>query len=442
MQEQYAPCDCPSCKTERERLNLADNPKEKTEFKKLLNIAEKAFKKLFEEKGYKPEDLFKNSEYQALANGTAELFNTAIPQHTSEDLKAYLEEDIFIFSQLKTHTQLTEARQYLKDEKGNIRSYHDFEQKIVKLNKQYNLNYLEAEYEFATHSAMSASNWANLQNDTERYWLEYRTAGDDRVRVSHQGLSGVCLPKDDAFWSEFYPPNGWRCRCVATEVLAREKTKSDSKKAIEQGQYATTHIGKNGKNKLAMFRFNPGIQKKMFPPNHSYKPKYCSNGKAQLNFESVFLSLEDERCKALKEIEEKAEKLKKERRKAKDKELKEWIQDNIKEAGNEMFREKFITQFIILKRSKLNNIVGHFTENRLKELVKDIHTIIDKAQYITRAPINPESHNYDKKVRQGVEGFTYYKLFHKGENIRLNCEIINGKEYPYSINIIIKEKSQ
>ncbi|MXV37687.1 hypothetical protein GO491_03180 [Flavobacteriaceae bacterium Ap0902] len=203
-------------------MNLASNPKKKSQFKKLLNIGEKAFKKLFDKKGYKPEDLFKNSEYQALANSTAELFNTAIPHHTPEDLKAYLEQDIFIFSQLKTHTQLMEARQYLKDGKGNIRSYHDFEQNVLKLNKRYNLNYLEAEYEFATHSAMSASNWANLQEDTGRYWLEYRTAGDDRVRVSHQGLHGVCLPKDDAFWSEFYPPNGWRCFEPDTLILTVE----------------------------------------------------------------------------------------------------------------------------------------------------------------------------------------------------------------------------
>lgn len=185
-------------------------------------------------------------------------------------MKAYLEKDAFIFSGLKTHTQLTEARSLLKDEKGNIRPYYQFEQEIVKLNEKYNKNYLEAEYQFAVSSSQSAASWANLQEDTDRYWLEYRTAGDERVRQSHAALNGICLPKTDPFWQEYYPPNGWRCRCIAVEVLAKEKTPHDSKNALEKGQRATTHIDKNGKNKLAMFRFNAGVQGKLFPPNNTY----------------------------------------------------------------------------------------------------------------------------------------------------------------------------
>jgi hypothetical protein len=45
---------------------------------------------------------------------------------------------------------------------------------------------------------------------------------------------------------------------------------SDSTKAITEGEKATSQIGKDGKNKLAIFRFNPGIQKVVFPPSHPY----------------------------------------------------------------------------------------------------------------------------------------------------------------------------
>ena len=45
---------------------------------------------------------------------------------------------------------------------------------------------------------------------------------------------------------------------------------SDSKKAIEQGNLATSQIGKDGKNKLEIFRFNPGKDKVIFPPTHPY----------------------------------------------------------------------------------------------------------------------------------------------------------------------------
>jgi len=236
----------------------------------LLNITQKAFDVLYSRKSYKPDDLMNVPEFRAVVEHTAEVFSSAVPHEVPQEMRDYLEKDVFIFSGLKTHTQLTEARSYLKDESGNIVPYDRFEQKILKLNEQYNRHYLEAEYQFAVHSAQSAANWANLQENTSRYWLEYRTAGDERVRANHAVLNGICLPKDDDFWTEYYPPNGWRCRCVAVEVLARENTLSDSKKAKELGEKATTHIAPNGKNKLQMFRFNPGAEKKVFPPNNAY----------------------------------------------------------------------------------------------------------------------------------------------------------------------------
>lgn len=266
---QYAPCDCEACQEAR----LASSPPAPLPSrgeKDLTKVAKKAFDYLHKKGTYKPEDLTKYKAYRDLITATAEVFNTAIPHEVPDEMRTYLEKDVFIFSGLKTHTQLTEARSKLKDEQGNVRPYYQFEQEILKLNNTYNRNYLEAEYQFAVQSAQSAANWANLQEDTSRYWLEYRTAGDERVRQSHAALAGICLPKDDAFWTEYYPPNGWRCRCTAVEVLARENTKSNPETAKKAGEEATTQIGKSGKNKLEMFRFNPGQEKKVFPPTNTY----------------------------------------------------------------------------------------------------------------------------------------------------------------------------
>ena len=267
MEYQYSQCNCESCQKERLKLTKKE---ENNDFKKLLKTFETAFKTLFERKGYKPEDLLKVPEFKKVVEETAQVFSSAIPHETPSEMKAYLEKDAFIFSGLKTHAQLTEARSYLKDDNGHIVPFSKFQEKVLKLNERYNQHYLEAEYQFAVHSAQSAANWANLQEDTSRYWLEYRTAGDEKVRAQHQALNGICLPKDDDFWTEYYPPNGWRCRCIAVEVLAREKNLSDSKKAQELGEKATTHIAPNGKNKLQMFRFNPGKEQKIFPPNNAY----------------------------------------------------------------------------------------------------------------------------------------------------------------------------
>jgi len=228
------------------------------------------FKKLHESGSYHPKDLLKTKEYADLIKSTAEIFTSAITHEVPEEMKEHLEKDVFVFSGLKTHAQLTEARSLLKDSSGNIRPYEDFERNILKLNEKYNTHYLEAEYEFAVQSSQSVAQWVNLQDDTSRYWLEYRTAGDEKVRATHAALNGICLPADDPFWMEYYPPNGWRCRCVAVEILAREGKLSDSSKAKRLGEAATSQISADGKNKLAMFRFNPGAEKKIFPPKNAY----------------------------------------------------------------------------------------------------------------------------------------------------------------------------
>lgn len=64
-------------------------------------------------------------------------------------------------------------------------------------------------------SATMAGRWAQLQaNADRRPFLQYRTAGDARVRPQHRQWNGRIYPITDAFWTTFYPPNGWGCRCT------------------------------------------------------------------------------------------------------------------------------------------------------------------------------------------------------------------------------------
>ena len=64
-------------------------------------------------------------------------------------------------------------------------------------------------------SAAMAGRWEQLQaNKANRPFLQYRTAGDARVRRQHRQWNGLIFPIDDAFWQTHYPPNGWGCRCT------------------------------------------------------------------------------------------------------------------------------------------------------------------------------------------------------------------------------------
>lgn len=239
-----------------------------SKFKGVLKAAEKALKKLHENGKYSPEDLAKTKEYKNLINETSSIYESAIIDNDMpEAMSKSLKNDVFIFSGLKTHAQLFEASRLLLNQDNKMKSFSEFSKDIKKIKEDYNQNYLEAEYQFAVSSAQSAANWANISDD---YDLQYRTANDDKVRASHAILHNITLPASDAFWISFYPPNGWRCRCTAAQVRKGKYEQSDSKKSIANGEKATTQIDKDGKNKLAIFRFNPGMTKKVFPPEHPY----------------------------------------------------------------------------------------------------------------------------------------------------------------------------
>ena len=219
---------------------------------------------------YESSDLLKVSEYKALIDETTKVFDKTIQNNiVPEPMAQKLKNDAFIFSGLKTHAQLLEASTLLMDKEGKVRSFEQFAQDFNKINQNYNQHYLEAEWQFAISSSQSAANWAKI-DETGRYNLQYRTANDDRVRDNHRVLHDITLPQDDPFWVSYYPPNGWRCRCTVVEVLKSKYEVSDPQKALEQGEKATTQIGANGKNKLEIFRFNPGAEQKLFPPKHPY----------------------------------------------------------------------------------------------------------------------------------------------------------------------------
>ena len=64
-------------------------------------------------------------------------------------------------------------------------------------------------------SAAMAGRWAQIQdNKKHQPFLQYRTAGDSRVRPMHRLWNGLIYRVDDPFWQTHYPPNGWGCRCT------------------------------------------------------------------------------------------------------------------------------------------------------------------------------------------------------------------------------------
>lgn len=195
----------------------------------------------------------------------------------SDTMRSRLEESDYIFSGLKTFHELNEAFPSLLDEDGSKKPFERFLNDVQKVDETYNRNYLRAEYNFAGASAEMAARWENYEKDGDEYYLQYRTAGDDKVRPEHAALNGVTLPMSDPFWDEYYPPNGWNCRCNVVQVLKDTNTTTDRDEAYRRAQNAL------GKDTKGMFRFNSGKQEKTFPDYNPYTISKCTTCTRKLN---------------------------------------------------------------------------------------------------------------------------------------------------------------
>lgn len=197
-----------------------------------------------------------------------------IQESPSEEMVSSLRESAGVFSGFKTFHEMKEAANLLLDENGDLKPFEQFSNDVQKINDTYNKHYLKTEYNFAVQSAEMAAKWEEQQDGGEgRYLLQYRTAGDKKVRPAHQELNGITLPFSDPFWDKYYPPNGFNCRCTVQKVRAAKYPATDSKEAMKAGDKATE--GKYAE----MFRFNPGKRRAAYPAYNSYTIKKCATCK-------------------------------------------------------------------------------------------------------------------------------------------------------------------
>ena len=277
--------------------------------KKLFNRVSSAFqtaaKWLYDKKAFTP-DMLSEPEPVELIKATHDALASelsAIGHKIPAEVTQTLDDNIFLFSGFKTYHEMNDASRLLKDDDGGFKPFGSFLQDIQSINSQYNQNYLYAEYNFAKASTQMAVKWHDIEKDGDDYNLQYRTASDGLVRPEHAALEGVTLPPSDKFWNEYYPPNGWNCRCTAVQVLKDKYTASDSDQACAAGERATTQIGKNGENKAEMFRFNPGKAGKVFPPKHPYYKAPANAKNAVANATNVASNPYQLKAKTIQEAE-------------------------------------------------------------------------------------------------------------------------------------------
>ena len=257
---------------------------------------ERMMKVLFRQEGASLEiGILASEEAQDFIETHSSVLNGSFRQvEMSEAMRKRLECSNYVFSGLKTFHELNEAFPSLLDENGNRKTFERFLNDVRKIDETYNSNYLRAEFNFVQASAEMAAKWERFMQDGDRYYLQYRTAGDAKVRPTHAEMAGITLPASDPFWAEFYPPNGWGCRCSVVQVRKSKYPPTDHEEAMARGESAL-EVDKKG-----MFRFNAGMEQKTMPDYNPYTIKRCkdcdmNNG----NMKLVFVP-ENELCAACK----------------------------------------------------------------------------------------------------------------------------------------------
>lgn len=240
--------------------------------KRLSSLFKGMMKSLFKEKGaeFRVELVADPAVQKFIGTHASVLDSTFEKVEMSDAMRRRLTRSNYIFSGMKAFHELHEAFPSMLDENGRRKPFERFLNDVQNIDATYNGNYLRAEYNFVSASAEMAGRWERFMRDGDRYNLQYRTQRDDKVRPEHAALDRVTLPISDPFWEEFYPPNGWNCRCTVVQVLKSKYPETSHDEAMRLGDEALQRDTKG------IFRFNAGKEGKSVPDYNSYTIRKCN----------------------------------------------------------------------------------------------------------------------------------------------------------------------
>ena len=117
---------------------------------------------------------------------------------------------------------------------------------------------------------------AMIDNKENRPYWQYRTREDPKVREEHKLLDRKVFHCDDPFWDNFYPPNGWRCRCYVVALKESDLQKEGLTPEVSKGNITSKNVllsKKSGIEKpVAVYRDPATGKKTIITPGWSYNP--------------------------------------------------------------------------------------------------------------------------------------------------------------------------
>ena len=386
-----------------------------------------AMKVLFHQKGSSFSiDILADKNVQGLIEAHTSVLDRNLQRLEMSDLmRKRLTRSNYIFSGIKTFHELNEAFPSLLDSNGNRKTFEAFSNDVRKIDKTYNSNYLRAEYNFVQSSAEMAAKWERFSEDGDRYNLQYRTANDDKVRPEHAALNGVTLPPSDPFWEEYYPPNGWNCRCNVVQVRKSKYPATPHEEAMALGEEALQRDTKG------IFHFNPGKQNKTVPDYNPYTIRRCRD--CDIAKDKIKLARfipENELCAACKYLRTCLE------HKYSDgfRNYKKGVTNSVTAIDGKECANLQTGQFYQTKKSFKRGIAHAYTVEEV-EMFETFKDYASQMTFIRHSPLGEVKNmtdpkdiaNIQKKIHRGVTGYNVYEVTIGDELWELKTEVFKNK---------------
>lgn len=129
----------------------------------------------------------------------------------------------------------------------------------------------------------------------------------------------------------------------------------------------------------------------------------------------------------------------KEARKKADKDVKQWIGENIKEGATVLKLDNFKTGKVEITRASEKSVLAHFNTFEENYYTMQLLELLPNAKFLENAAIVEKA---NAKRKRGVVAYNYYEVIIEGKKYRLNMELHSkGIEIPYAINKIKGEQS-
>lgn len=199
-----------------------------------------------------PRDMFERT-FKKLSEGVSTGYGSKLKDGVDAEMILQLKQNVKVFSAFKANKYKDEMISLLVDG-DKKREWGDFLKEARKIDKDYNTNWLAAEYNLAIRQARGAEQWSTFNRDKDVYPnLQYMASRSANPRAAHKQYYGMILPIDHPFWSTGYPPINWGCKCWV------KQTREPSTEFNEELPTPTNGLAGNA-----------GKEKKVFTASSSY----------------------------------------------------------------------------------------------------------------------------------------------------------------------------